>query len=366
MVDYTFTFFTLTDTVVEDFTGPVANKDNVNTYGSNTRFLTFTNPQTVTVQDDDPDFDDDDGNSWGPINDAASAQAVVSGGALPVGMVVDNESSLIWFDENTGSQYTMLIVSQVDQFGTSLGVKGFAFVGVVPPVDVRITLDNNFPNGPQLNTAPNNPYSSLAVCFAAGTLIQTDRGPVAVEALVQGDLVVTRDNGLQPIRWIGSQKITSVVLAHMPNLRPIRIRRHALGANIPSADLMVSPQHRVLVRSRIAQKMFGTDEILVGAKQLCQVEGIDIAEDVPHVAYFHMLFERHEIVLSNGAETESLFTGTEALKSVGRAARAEIFAIFPQLQGRDYQPVAARVMATGRMGRKLAVRHARNSKAFVS
>ncbi|MDO5620623.1 MAG: Hint domain-containing protein [Paracoccus sp. (in: a-proteobacteria)] len=202
-------------------------------------------------------------------------------------------------------------------------------------------------------------------CFARGTLIETDRGAVAIEDLAEGDLVQTRDNGMQPIRWIGSRHLPEIALNLNEKLRPIRIKAGALGAGLPATDLLVSPQHRILVRSRIAQRMFGTDEVLIAAKQLCQIEGIDIATDLAEVEYFHMLFDRHEVVTSNGAETESLFTGPEALKAVGPAAREEIFAIFPELKDRDYTPVPARLLPSGRMGRKLAVRHAQNGKPLV-
>ena len=200
-------------------------------------------------------------------------------------------------------------------------------------------------------------------CFAAGTMIETDRGAVAVEALAEGDLVVTRDNGLQPIRWIGSRSLSARELAGNEKLRPIRIRAGALGHGVPAADLLVSPQHRVLVRSKIAQKMFGTDEVLVAAKQLCQIDGIDVAHDLAAVVYYHLLFDRHEVVISNGAETESLFTGPEALRSIGPAALAEILTLFPELADRDYRPAAARTLASGRLGRKLAVRHGQNAQA---
>ena len=208
-------------------------------------------------------------------------------------------------------------------------------------------------------------YIEAVPCFARGTLIRTPRGDVAIEDLAVGDLVDTCDRGAQAIRWIGSRFLDGNALAEMPHLRPIRIRRGALGSGLPTADLLVSPQHRVLVRSRIAQKMFGTDEVLVAAKQLCQIDGIDIDQDVAHVEYFHMLFDAHEVVVSNGAETESLFTGEEALKSVGPAARDEIFALFPELADPDHVSIAARTLASGRMGRKLAVRHANNGKPLV-
>lgn len=226
---------------------------------------------------------------------------------------------------------------------------------------------------------PTNPkcydlcYDSIATdrtcfpCFAAGTLIETEYGALAVEDLREGMKVWTRDNGLQSIRWIGSRRLGNKLLALAGNLRPIRISAGALGKGVPARDLVVSPQHRVLIRSRIAQKIFGCEEVLVAAKQLLQVEGIDVASDLPEVEYFHMLFDRHEIVVSDGAETESLFTGTEALKTLGHAAREEIFAIFPELrEPANADAVSgARTLASGRLGRKLAVRHIQNGKALV-
>ncbi|KGJ02785.1 hemolysin [Paracoccus halophilus] len=204
-------------------------------------------------------------------------------------------------------------------------------------------------------------------CFARGTMIDTESGPVAVEDLVPGMRVLTRDRGLQPLRWIGSRVLGSKMLNINPNMRPIRIRAGALGDGKPTRDLLVSPQHRVLVRSNIARKMFGTAEVLVAAKQLLQIEGIDIAHDLTTVEYFHFLFDRHEIVLSEGAETESLYTGKEALKSLGSSAQEEIFALFPELRTRpeDEAPEGARILASGRMGRKLAVRHAQHRKLLV-
>lgn len=203
------------------------------------------------------------------------------------------------------------------------------------------------------------------VCFGADALIETDRGPIAAGDLAVGDMVRTRDAGMQAIRWIGGNSLTAAQLVANPNLRPIRIRAGALGEGLPLADLVVSPQHRVLVRSRIAQKMFGTDEVLVAAKQLCLLDGIDIAEDLDCVTYVHFLFDDHQIVFSNGAETESLFTGDVALNSVGPAALEEILTLFPQLRA-GVAPVPARVLASGRMGRKMATRHRQNGRVLVN
>ena len=107
-------------------------------------------------------------------------------------------------------------------------------------------------------------------------------------------------------------------------------------------------------------------EVLVAAKQLLQIEGIDVVADGAEVTYVHFLFDDHQIVLSNGAETESLYTGPQALRGVGHAARAEIFALFPELQHMASLPPSARELASGRMGRKLAMRHLQHGKPLVA
>lgn len=202
-------------------------------------------------------------------------------------------------------------------------------------------------------------------CFAAGTLIETAEGPRRIEDLAIGDMVMTRDHGLQPVRWIGGTRIDAHQLDLRPQLRPIHISAGALGRGAPTADLVVSPQHRVLVRSRIARRMFGCDEILVAAKHLTRLPGIEVIGDATGMEYWHMLFDRHEIVLSENAWTESLYTGAEALKSVSPAARREILTLFPELARPGFSPAPARRLISGREGRKLAERHRRNAKLLV-
>jgi hypothetical protein len=201
------------------------------------------------------------------------------------------------------------------------------------------------------------------VCFAAGSMIATPSGEVAVQTLQAGDLVTTVDDGAQPIRWVDSN---TVDLAQMPKMRPVRIRAGALGGGLPVADLLVSPQHRILVRSAIAQQMFGTSEVLVAAKQLLVLDGIDLADDMTEVTYTHFLFDKHQIVISNGAQTESLYTGPEALKSVGPAARDEILALFPELDDAAYAAPSVRMLVKGRSGRDMAQRHIEDRATLVA
>ena len=110
--------------------------------------------------------------------------------------------------------------------------------------------------------------------------------------------------------------------------------------------------------------LYGGDEVLVAAKHLLQVEGIDVRQDADSVTYVHFLFDRHQIVESEGAETKSLFTGPEALKTVDSAARVEILHLFPELASINYDrlPEPVRPILSGRQGLKLANRHANNKK----
>ena len=204
-------------------------------------------------------------------------------------------------------------------------------------------------------------------CFTAGTLIETDRGEIAVEDLNTGDRVWTRDLGFQPITWIGRRRLDATLLELWPNLRPIRIAAGALGQGLPLHDLVVSPQHRVLIRSVIAERMFGRREVLVAAKHLLGLTGIEVASDLSEVEYVHFMLGRHAVVRSNGAETESLFPGPQAMKSIPHAARSEIMTLFPELaEATARLPEPARFLPTGSMARQLTARHVKNGRELVS
>jgi hypothetical protein len=202
------------------------------------------------------------------------------------------------------------------------------------------------------------------ICFARGTIIKTDQGLRAIETLKVGDRLETVDNGDQSIRWIGSRRLSVSDLRFKPNLRPIRILAGALGSNSPNVDLVVSPQHRILVRSKIANRMFGESEILVPAKQLIGLPGINIANDIATVTYFHVMCDEHELIEADGAIAETLYTGTEALKSLSVEAVSEIDAIFGEIPYLN-RPLA-RPTPKGRLVKKLVERHIKNNKQLLS
>jgi hypothetical protein len=203
------------------------------------------------------------------------------------------------------------------------------------------------------------------VCFAAGSRIRTATGPKAVETLKAGDLVWTADHGLRPVLWVGSRRLSRVELAAEARLRPIRIAPGTFGAGMPATTITLSPQHRVLVRSRIAERMFGVSEVLVAVRHLLGLPGIEMVLPEAGVEYFHILFDRHEIVTANGLPCESLYLGPQALVGLAPGARSEIRALVPRLGLHGGLPIPARRLVTGREGRKLAERHVRNGKPLL-
>ncbi|WP_199258886.1 Hint domain-containing protein [Paracoccus binzhouensis] len=204
---------------------------------------------------------------------------------------------------------------------------------------------------------------SAPPCFTPGTLIATADGARPVETLRLGDAILTRDHGCRPLRWIGGARLTGRQLDLQPNLRPILIGRGALGPGLPARDLLVSPQHRVLIRSVIAQRMFGAEEVLVAAKHLTALPGVTVLAPAGGIHYLHLLFDRHELLLSDGLWTESLLTGPQALAGLSAAARREIFALFPNLAGES--AASARPLTRGREARRLLQRHLKNARPFL-
>ncbi|WP_394197455.1 Hint domain-containing protein [Litoreibacter albidus] len=161
------------------------------------------------------------------------------------------------------------------------------------------------------------------LCFTDGMALDTPHGPRLVEDLKPGDLVLTRDNGPQPVRWHGRRDLVAA-----PSVAPIEIAAGLLGNVRP---IRVSPQHRILCAGYRAQLYFGHDEVLVAAKSL--VNGSSVRQlDAGAVSYHHILFDQHEIVTCDGVASESYHPGSYSLPGLDNRAREELFGLFPELR----------------------------------
>ena len=183
-----------------------------------------------------------------------------------------------------------------------------------------------------------SPSQGSIPCFTPGTLITTVTGQVAVEALKPGDLIVTLDNGLQPIRWTGARTISGIDRFD-PAMRPICVPAKGSSHFLPTQDLYVSPNHCLLLIDPLNGPRFGAEQVLVPAQFVFPPSTVT-AHLPPSYTYNHVLFDAHEVIFANGLPVESLHPSHIALGAFGRAGK------LLELSGvhMNYGPTARRVL----------------------
>ncbi|SPH18730.1 hypothetical protein DEA8626_02272 [Defluviimonas aquaemixtae] len=265
-------------------------------------------PQQIQVNDTDNDGFDEINSGGQTLNAPITLDGVTypAGTPILVNYVLETATGVRVYSitigaNNTGNNTTTALISEQP---------------LVPGQQYVFTSEGNIGNGEV-------DYALLA-CFTEGTMIETDRGPRAIETLRMGDLVLTLDHALRPICWIGSTTVPAT-----GDHAPVVFSDGAIGN---CGELCVSPNHRMVMRGPQVELMTGAEEVLVIAKHL--VNGRTVTRrDGGYVTYFHLLFEDHEIVVSNGVPSESFFPKT-ALDQMDSAQRSEILSLFPCLESR--------------------------------
>ena len=211
---------------------------------------------------------------------------------------------------------------------------------------------------------PDIAYGAIYVCFTGETRICTANGMRRAQSLTRGDLVWTADAGFRPIRWIGKRYVSGQTLRANPQARPVRIERGALSRGLPLKPVEVSPQHRILLRSPVVERMFGVDEVLVAARHLAGLPGIGISPRAGGVTYVHFMLDTHHVVEAEGMLTESLLPGPEARRALDPDEVDEIAALFPMAAAlwRDGAMQPARPIVKGPRLRNLLRRLVKNRK----
>lgn len=159
------------------------------------------------------------------------------------------------------------------------------------------------------------------VCLTSGCLVDTPNGPRRTDRLRCGDLVTTLDNGPQPILWIGKRRVH---FETRPDpAQPIRIAKNAFARGLPSRDTLLSPQHRVLVRTSAAYALNDPLGALAPAKALTRAHGIRALPGRRSITYFSLLLPGHEVIVVNGIATESLYPGPETFARLNAQERSD-------------------------------------------
>lgn len=220
------------------------------------------------------------------------------------------------------------------------------FAGGVPPeaTDLWVSHPARLVETPP---PPGETAHGGVICFTAGTRIATPDGFRRVEDLREGDMVQTKDDGAQPVLWAGARRLTGARLFAMPHLRPMRIRAGVLGPDIPDGDLLVSPNHRMVIRGPAAQALYNAPEVLVRARDLIGMRGIATDTRLTEATYVHILMDRHQVLFANGVETESFHPAEADFATLEASDRARLLTGMPWLRKRpdDYGAPARRMLS---------------------
>ncbi|MDJ0627215.1 MAG: Hint domain-containing protein [Rhodobacter sp.] len=299
---------------------PIINNSNT-PVGQIFTFLAGFPYQTITLEDTSstPDrFNDDDPNNHVIVNGS---------GLVASGTRVESESY----------HYVRQLDDNGDPFGPRITITVFSRDGVTQRIWGMASDTELVPGASYVKVGGSNNgtslYNDFVPCFTAGTRIATARGELPVESLREGDRVITRDNGIREIRWVGHNTLDVAALDRDPSKRPVRIQANAFGPGRPVRDLYFSPNHRILLTEPGTLLWYGESEVLAAAKDLVGRSGV-AAAPVSRVTYVHILFDRHEAVLSEGMWSESFLPGVVAMNGLEAAQRREILHLFPEIDAK--------------------------------
>ena len=190
-----------------------------------------------------------------------------------------------------------------------------------------------------LSPGPIRLAAVVAGAFARGTRVAlADGRQCAVEDLVPGDAVITRDHGAQRLIWAGSTPVGGTALAALPAFRPVRIAAGALGAGRPERALCVSRQHWLLLGGWEIELHFGTPEALVPAQALLGRPGVTLADPPGAWSFHHLMTPAHEVLLAEGQPAESFLPGDEAILSMPEPVWQSLRRVLEQAPARHARP----------------------------
>lgn len=239
---------------------------------------------------------------------------------------VDAQKTRIWLAEGVGGMTlgAPLTLAGADQpHGTRVTVE--ALPGLVALLLVRIggTAVGLATAGPGIGAE----IPELLAAFVAGTLIDTPDGARRVETLAAGDRVTTLANGSRPLVWVGKRRVLPVEILAYPGLRPLLLPQGSAGNDRP---LMVSSRQRMLIDDWRAEVYFGEDRVLVSAEALSDSRDERPALQPEGVEYVMLLCDRHEILVAEGALTESFHCAEAGLSALTPSERADIAKVIPE------------------------------------
>jgi hypothetical protein len=168
--------------------------------------------------------------------------------------------------------------------------------------------------------------------LCAGANLRTPCGSRRIENIRKGDLIVTRDNGLQPVRLVWRRTVTHAEITADPSLAPVRLKPRAVGPMMPQRDLLVGGAHRVLIPGWRLEDVPDTMACLIPARDLAGVnDAAYIDRSADEVTYFNIVFDHHQVFTANGLPVESFLPAPSTMCALSRDVSDDITRLFPEL-----------------------------------
>ncbi|WP_120501042.1 Hint domain-containing protein [Roseovarius sp. EL26] len=282
--------------------------------------FTFTaNSGTTITVEDDGQFADAiaaDNNLFFNDDELTDHRIIDGAGLIADGTEVEAESRIELQAVDAGGNPTgpLITVTVFSQNGVTQDVWGFSS-------DIPLV------NGTQyIKVGGNNDgttlYTDFITCFSKETLIKTKIGAQPIENILIGQKVWTLNNGFQSVRWIGHTRVAAKG-SHAPVV-------FAPGSIGNEQELIVSQEHRMYLKSAHTELLFAHNDCLVAAKHLCGMPGVTLKEG-GHIDYFHLMFDRHQIIMGNGILSESFFLSENSVNAIDKDQKIELLSLFPDL-----------------------------------
>ncbi len=176
-----------------------------------------------------------------------------------------------------------------------------------------------------------------ATGLCEGTGLRTPCGERKVEYIRTGDLVVTRDNGLQAVRLIWTKTVSEAEVTADPSLAPVVLEPRAIGPMMPQRLLRVGGAHRLLVPGWRLQDDEDHVNCLIPARD---VDGVSLGSDAPaaEVTYYNIVFDEPQVFCASGMPVESFNPNEDTLGAAPKEVQDDIRSLFPDL-GKDPEDV---------------------------
>jgi hypothetical protein len=296
------------------------------------RTITLNSPSWLEtfVNDNDLNFDDNDGNQ------TLSGAQTINGVTYANGTRVEAEYRITLRNPATGQTWQVIgynVNNSNPAFGT---IEGLAFIGPPagwPPVGIALTVVAAA-EGPGSSGQAGTGYDTYVnpPCFLPGTLILTPDGDRRIEDLRPGDLVETMDDGPQPVVDLLRTQVSASRLRAEPHLAPVRLAAHSLGAGLPHRDLTLSPRHCLLWECGSCELLFGSDQVLVAAKDHPLTRPVPLSYLRFGLTYLHLILERHQIIFAEGTPTETFRLGPSVYHGAPVWVQRRLSRLFPSAE----------------------------------